>query len=169
MGGTLTVDSELGRGSCFSFQIDCPAAPAEVEIESPKVCTGWPSGMRVLVVDDNAINLRVAKKMLERLGASVEVRSSGHAALEALSSEPFDVMLIDCQMPEMDGYEATRQWRRREGTGRRTPVVALTATIGDGERERCLEAGMDDYLSKPVRLEDLRALGASFGGPRVAA
>ncbi|MCA9649064.1 MAG: response regulator [Myxococcales bacterium] len=114
---------------------------------------------RLLLVEDNAINLKVARRMLGDLGARVEVATTGREALERLAeAEPFDLVLMDVQMPELDGLEATRELRRREqGTGRRVPVVAMTAHALPEDRVRCLAAGMDGYVSKPVRREELVA------------
>jgi CheY-like chemotaxis protein len=114
------------------------------------------SHARVLVVEDNAVNQKVALRMLERMGCRVDVASDGRAALELLGSIPYELVLMDVQMPVMDGLEATRELRRREsGSYRHMPVVAMTAHALQTDRERCLEAGMDDYISKPVRRRDL--------------
>ncbi|HEV7604119.1 MAG TPA: response regulator [Candidatus Limnocylindrales bacterium] len=113
---------------------------------------------RILLAEDNLVNQRIAVKMLERLGCRVDVAVNGVKALEALAASKYDLVLMDCQMPELDGYEATRLLRAREGTGHRTPVVAMTANAMSGDRERCLEAGMDDYLTKPVRADVLTAI-----------
>jgi CheY-like chemotaxis protein len=113
---------------------------------------------RVLVVEDNVINQRVVTRMLEKRGFDVDVAANGRAAVDTLASEQYDLVLMDCQMPEMDGFEAAEAIRCAEaGTGRRIPIVALTANAMSGDRERCLDAGMDDYLSKPVRAEELYA------------
>lgn len=110
---------------------------------------------QVLVVEDNEINQRVTVAMLHKLGHETHVVADGRQALDAMADRPFDVVLMDCQMPGMDGFTATRTWRERETTGH-LPVIALTANAMDGDEERCLAAGMDAYLSKPVRIEALR-------------
>ncbi len=112
----------------------------------------------VLVAEDNPTNQAVAVRWLERLGFEAEVASDGETALEALAARSFAAVLMDCQMPRLDGYEATGELRRREGDERRTPVIAMTAHAMKGDRERCLEAGMDDYLAKPLRPDTLRTI-----------
>ncbi|MBW2175228.1 MAG: response regulator, partial [Deltaproteobacteria bacterium] len=110
----------------------------------------------VLVVEDNPVNQKVAATMLEKRGHRVVVASNGREALEALDKEHIDLILMDVQMPEMDGFEATELIRDREkGNGGHIPIVAMTAHAMKGDRERCLAAGMDNYMSKPIRAEDL--------------
>ncbi len=117
-----------------------------------------PHSRRVLLAEDNAVNQKVAVRLLERLGNEVKVARNGAEAVAAAALEPFDIILMDCQMPEMDGFQATAAIRVAEGDTRHTPIIALTANAMQGDRERCVEAGMDDYLSKPVRADELTAV-----------
>jgi signal transduction histidine kinase/DNA-binding response OmpR family regulator/HPt (histidine-containing phosphotransfer) domain-containing protein len=114
--------------------------------------------LNVLVVEDNAINQQVASGMLGKLGCHVEVAGSGIEALERLRGHAYDVVFMDCEMPEMDGFEATAEIRRRQGAAPRMPIVAMTAHAMEGDRERCLAAGMDDYVSKPLQASALEAV-----------
>ena len=141
--------------------------------------------MYVLVADDNLINRKVASRMLEKLDCRVDLAENGRQAAEMAAGGQYDLVFVDCQMPEMNGYEATAEIRRRETAGKHLPIIAMTAS-DIGARQRCLAAGMDDYLTKPLRLEDLRstmerwrpqpaaetrpgAAGAAGGSPRKAA
>ena len=112
--------------------------------------------LRVLVAEDNLVNQRLATRLLEKRGHRVVLAASGRQALEVLETGPFDLVLMDVQMPEMDGLEATAEIRKREtSTGEDQPIIALTAHAMKGDQERCLAAGMDGYLSKPIRPQEL--------------
>ncbi|MGE8210796.1 MAG: ATP-binding protein [Stenotrophomonas rhizophila] len=139
-----------------------PARPAPLLAEVVADTGSAPApqlGMRVLLVEDNSVNLAVAQRLLQVLGCSVVTATDGQQALQHLHSERVDLVLMDCQMPVLDGYQATRRWRAHEAdTGAaRQPIVAMTANAMAGDRERCLQAGMDDYLSKPVNRASLLA------------
>jgi CheY-like chemotaxis protein len=111
---------------------------------------------RILVVEDNRTNQRVAQKMLEGLGYTADLQGNGQLGVDAHAARPYDLILMDCQMPMMDGYEASRAIRALTGEARTVPIIALTANALEGDRERCLAAGMDDYLTKPLKRERLR-------------
>jgi signal transduction histidine kinase/CheY-like chemotaxis protein len=123
--------------------------------------------LRVLLAEDNAINQKVAIRMLEQLGCRVDVAADGREAVEMWSQLPYDAVFMDCQMPEIDGYEATREIRRLEGASQHTPIFAMTANVMAEDRERCLDAGMDDHLGKPIARKALAACVQKLE-PRVA-
>jgi CheY-like chemotaxis protein len=114
---------------------------------------GWP--IRVLVAEDNVINQKVAVRMLERFGLRADVAANGRETVRMFEMLPYDLVFMDCQMPEMDGYDAAREIRRREGPTRHVAIIAMTADVMAGCREQCLEAGMDDFIAKPVTTEAL--------------
>jgi CheY-like chemotaxis protein len=115
----------------------------------------WRKGVRVLLVDDNLVNRTIGAKQLSVLGYTGEIADSAKHGLQLISEQGPDIVLMDCEMPEMDGYQAVAALRQREGIARHTVVIALTAHAIEGDRARCLKAGMDDYLSKPVKLQAL--------------
>ena len=172
MGGTIGVDSMPNRGSTFWFTIRVPALAGAGSTEAANADDPVPSSFRgrVLLAEDNMVNRELAVAMLEAAGVEVVVASDGREALQALAEGGIDVVLMDCQMPEMDGFAATRAIRAGEaGCDPRVPIVALTANAMEGDRERCLECGMDDYLSKPFKAPQLYAILARWlpaGAPR---
>jgi CheY-like chemotaxis protein len=117
---------------------------------------GKPLRGLALLVEDNLVNQRVAQKMLERLGLTVDLAGNGQQALEAVARRAYDVILMDCEMPDMDGFEATTRIRDREPEGaRRVPIIAVTASATESARQRCYAVGMDAFLAKPLRLQEL--------------
>jgi CheY-like chemotaxis protein len=164
LGGSLTVESHPGQGSCFCFTLplDAPTASEVIPATRPAVLEPQPAlaagqTPSILLVEDNQVNQVVAQTLLERFGYRVTVAENGQVALDMWSAQPFDAVLMDMQMPVMDGLQATRQMRRIEVQSQRprTPIIAMTANAMQGDRETCLRAGMDDYISKPIHREQL--------------
>jgi signal transduction histidine kinase/ActR/RegA family two-component response regulator len=159
MGGRITASSHAGLGSRFHLSL-----PFDTNVHTATADQPRPAGderlvrARVLIVEDNPVNQLVAAEMVKRLGLHADVAGDGAEALDALERLPYDLVLMDCQMPVMDGFEATRRLRQRQAEGVRLPVIAMTANAIRGDRERCLDAGMDDYLPKPVRVSELKAM-----------
>jgi CheY-like chemotaxis protein len=119
----------------------------------------------MLIAEDNEVNARLAMRLVEQLGYRAELVATGTAAVAAYKTRRYSAVLMDCQMPEMDGYEATRLIRAHEGGGARTPIIALTAHAMKGDRENCLKAGMDDYLPKPLKIQELASMLARWIQP----
>ena len=170
MGGTLTVSSAgiPGQGSRFDLALTADAASAAaVAAKSADRARGEAiaafvghQALRVLLAEDNAMNQKLALRLLKNMGIAADVAANGLEAIEAIEREPYDVILMDVQMPDVDGLEATRRIRTA-APAHRPWIVAMTANAMEGDREACLEAGMDDYLSKPIRPE---ALATALGG-----
>jgi signal transduction histidine kinase/DNA-binding response OmpR family regulator len=181
MGGDIGVKSKLGHGATFWFTACLERATGPVEsfdepenarfapetggepalalaLEGGETAASHSAEARILLVEDNLVNQRVARKHLAYLGYQAELKSDGREALAALARQDYDLIFMDCQMEGLDGFAATAEIRRREGASRHTPVVAMTAHAMPGDRERCLAAGMDDYLSKPLRRTDFAAM-----------
>jgi len=168
MGGRIWVESEVGHGSVFHFttafktvvrsrQAGAASAVPAAALHSARRAAGPRDRRTVLLAEDNPINQRVVIGLLQKRGHDVIVANNGAEALAALEQRSFDLVLMDVQMPDMGGFEATKEIRLREGTERRTRIVAMTAHAMAGDRERCLAAGMDAYLTKPINPEALFA------------
>ncbi len=162
MGGTIKADSKPGAGSTFSFALLLPTVAAP-EVSSAPVTAAPNRPLSLLVVEDNLVNRTLLERMMGKAGHRVHAVEDGSLAVAAMAGQHFDAILMDVNMPVMDGLEATRQIREMEkASGRHTPIIALTALAIRGDAERCLEAGMDAYLAKPYRREDLLATLARF-------
>jgi len=163
MGGTMGVDSAgMGQGSCFHFDIEAPAAAldllpqrAAAVAPDPQMAARHP--LRILLAEDNGVNQKLALRLLEQLGYRADLASNGREAIDSVARQAYDLLLMDVRMPEMDGLEATRQITARWPAGQRPRIVAMTANALNGDRPQCLAAGMDEHLSKPLRVEALIA------------
>lgn len=163
MDGTLGVESVEGQGSAFWFSASFQCGSEKPEIVERGITQKKTPllNAKVLLVEDNEINQMVAQKMLEKVGIKAVLANNGVEALKALDEQAFDLILMDCQMPEMDGFDATREIRRlhlRSLSDGHLPVVAMTANVMSGDKERCLEVGMDDYIGKPVQRDKLEVI-----------
>lgn len=164
MGGELSAASTPGAGSTFTFTVPLVEAnnrPADLALPAPSITRG----ARVLVVDDNLLNLHLAQRMLEHLGHMSVAANGGRQALERLADGPFDLVLMDLSMPDLDGYAATLALRGQERDGQHLPVVALTAHTSASEVQRARSCGMDDHLAKPFTLEQLARVVKRWARP----
>jgi signal transduction histidine kinase/ActR/RegA family two-component response regulator len=163
MGGAITVESTPGKGSAFSYTMSLLPAiqrATSTHTVNPPIASlaDRTTPLRILVVDDNEINQVVACKFLQKLGCQVEVARNGREAVDSIAHATYDAVLMDCEMPEMDGYEATREIRRQEHTtSRHLPIIALTGHASSEDEQKCRRAGMDDVVTKPMTLPTLRA------------
>ncbi|MCG8456844.1 MAG: response regulator, partial [Holophagales bacterium] len=171
MGGRISVESSPGEGSTFRFTVKAGAAEQGMRINpieraatgiDPDLARKMP--LRILVADDSAVNQKVARLFLERMGYRADLAANGLEVLEALERQHYDVVLMDVQMPELDGLETTRKIVHDSAGGKRPRIIAVTAGAMRGDRERCLEAGMDGYVSKPVQAEELQEALIRCGG-----
>ena len=160
MGGSLDLESTEGIGSCFTFKMPFETVdagephPADGAMIKPNMRFD----ARVLLAEDNTINQRVATKQLEQIGCNVTVVPNGREAIARVRAHKFDVVLMDCHMPDVDGFMATRAIRAEEAlTGAHVPIIALTAAAMQHDHEACIEAGMDAYLTKPIAIHQLHA------------
>ena len=162
MGGAMMVESKPGEGSAFSYTTSLlPAIQRETSARAGKAfapsMTDRTTALRVLVVDDNEINQVVACKFLQKLGCQVEVARNGREAIDSIARATYDAVLMDCEMPEMTGYEATQEVRRHEQhTAKHLPIIALTGHASPEDAAKCRQAGMDDVVTKPLTLPALR-------------
>jgi signal transduction histidine kinase/ActR/RegA family two-component response regulator len=165
MGGRMWLESELGVGSSFHFTVLLQVANEPIPL--PQAAAAQPAQsrpMRVLLVEDHPINQKLAMTLISKWGHTVVLAENGQEAVARFQEGPWDIVLMDLQMPVMGGIEATRVIRASEAPGQRTPIIAMTANAMEGDRAACLEAGMDEHMAKPFKAETLRDVLQSWGG-----
>jgi CheY-like chemotaxis protein/nitrogen-specific signal transduction histidine kinase/HPt (histidine-containing phosphotransfer) domain-containing protein len=156
MGGKISVQSVPGEGSVFSFTIHLPSVQRE-SVRAPREVLPSAEGIRILVAEDNHVNQLITVDMLAQLGFSADTAANGLEAVHAVQSHRYDLILMDCQMPEMSGYAAASMIRKNTRAGeRRIPIVAVTGNVQPGDREACMAVGMDDFIPKPLEMKDLQ-------------
>ena len=171
MGGRLWVESRLGRGSAFTVELPLAAAGTDIPgtpSEAPEV-PALPPGLRVLVVEDNPINRKVTFTIVSRAGAQVDTAENGRIAVERHGASPYDIILMDCQMPELDGYEATALIRSLPGQASLVRIIGVTANAFAEDRDRCIRVGMNGYVAKPLTRQALLAAMFQSGLPELSA
>ena len=163
MSGEIGVVSQVNRGACFWFEIPVTVTAnnnlnSEPELSCVRsIETTNSKAMKVLIVEDNPVNQLVTKKLLERIGYSTKIATNGQEAIKFIKEESFNIILMDCDMPVMDGFSATRyirEWEQKSAYDK-TPIIALTAHVLDSEKQQCFDVGMDDYITKPILADDL--------------
>jgi CheY-like chemotaxis protein len=156
MGGHIGVESVEGQGSSFHFSI--PFVPAPLPLQTPDIRpqpAGSAQALKILVAEDHPVNQRVAQLMLRNLGYDAQLASDGMQVLQALADTPYDVVMLDLQMPVLDGLECAQRIRAQRSSLAQPWIIAVTANVVSGEQEACLSAGMNDFLAKPVTIDAL--------------
>jgi PAS domain S-box-containing protein len=170
MGGEISVSSEVDKGTTFRFNLKLGSMATDVPVAVVVPALGKPNQInaQILLVEDNLVNQKVATAMIKKTGCTVTVAPNGARALEQIALKQFDLIFMDCQMPIMDGFETTQAIRQMVGEIRDIPIVAMTAHALKEDRQKCLDAGMDDYLSKPVHMDSLVAVLQKYCGAEKA-
>ena len=166
LGGTIGLISSTGQGSTFFFSLVLPQASHPAQLKDPRAdkVPEMRADIKVLLVEDNKVNQKVAMAILRKAGCQVDAVENGQDAIQQVAKQAYDIVLMDCQMPVMDGFEATAQIRAMGGAVAQTPIIAITAHAMKDDRKKCLDSGMNDYISKPVSRNELIALINKYAG-----